>query len=213
VSGNLSRSSVLHRDRNLSSLTDSAGLGFALAPHTIQLKVYQNMGAISGNKVIEGTAGPLLSAGAPSHGTSEVQTLAITGTPTGGTFTLTFDGHTTAAIAYNAAASAVVSALEALNNIGTGGVTATGGALPGTDVVITFAGNLTKLAVNLITATSSLTGGTDPAIAITETTPGVTATGRGTLKGGTVKDTTNGKHYTNTGTALAPTWTVTGTQS
>ena len=34
---------------------------------------------------------------------SEVQTVTITGTPTGGTFTLTFDGETTAAIAYNAA--------------------------------------------------------------------------------------------------------------
>ncbi len=36
----------------------------------------------------------------------------ITGAPTGGTFTLTFEGATTAAIAYNAAAAAVESALE-----------------------------------------------------------------------------------------------------
>jgi hypothetical protein len=42
-------------------------------------------------------------------GVNEVQTVTITGTPTGGTFTLTSTGATTAAIAYNAAASAVAS--------------------------------------------------------------------------------------------------------
>ena len=72
--------------------------------------------------------------------TSEVQTVTITGGPTGGTFTLTFDGETTAAIAYNAAASAVQSALEALSNVNSGDVTCAGGALPGTPVTVTFGG-------------------------------------------------------------------------
>jgi hypothetical protein len=51
--------------------------------------------------------------------TNEVQTFAIVGdaAPTGGTFTLTFDGETTAGIAYNASTAAVKSALEALSNI------------------------------------------------------------------------------------------------
>jgi hypothetical protein len=45
---------------------------------------------------------------------NEVQRITITGTPTGGTFTLTFQGNTTAPIAYNASAATVVAALEAL---------------------------------------------------------------------------------------------------
>ena len=46
---------------------------------------------------------------------NEVQ--KVSNTATGGTFTLTFNGQTTAAIAYDATASAVESALEALSNI------------------------------------------------------------------------------------------------
>ena len=55
--------------------------------------------------------------------------------------------------------------------------------------------------------------GTNPTLAIAETTPGVDATYRGAGKGQLVIDTTNAKLYMNTGTALAPTWTVVGTQS
>ena len=51
---------------------------------------------------------------------NETQSIVIANTPTGGTFTLTYDGQTTAGIAYDAAASAVDSALEALSNIGAG---------------------------------------------------------------------------------------------
>lgn len=104
--------------------------------------------------------------------TNEVQTITITGTPTGGTFTLSFRGETTGTIAYNATAAAVVSALEALYQIGPGGVTATGGAFPGTAVVVTFKGALGGQNVPLMTATASLTGGSSPAVGIAETTPG-----------------------------------------
>jgi hypothetical protein len=71
-------------------------------------------------------------------GTSEVQTITITGTPTGGTFTLTFAGATTSAIAYNASAATVQTALEALSTIGSGNVLCAGGALPGAAVTATF---------------------------------------------------------------------------
>jgi hypothetical protein len=53
-------------------------------------------------------------------------TVTIGGTPTGGTFTLTFGGQTTAGIAYNAATSAVQSALVALSSIGAGNAVVTG---------------------------------------------------------------------------------------
>lgn len=103
---------------------------------------------------------------------SEVQSLAITGTPTGGTFTLTFDGQTTSAIAYNASAATVQTALEALSTIGTGNVLCAGGALPGTAISITFRNALAYMNVPAITTTDSLTGGTSPASAITTSTAG-----------------------------------------
>jgi hypothetical protein len=112
---------------------------------------------------------------------SEAQTVTITGTPTGGTFTLTFDGETTAAIAFNAAASAVQTALEALSNVTPGDVVCTGGALPGTAVVVTFGGRLVGLNVPQMTAASgSLTGGTTPTVTVTTGTAGGGAASDGT---------------------------------
>ncbi|MFI6368709.1 hypothetical protein ACIBG0_39010 [Nocardia sp. NPDC050630] len=55
-------------------------------------------------------------------------TVTVPGGTTAGTFPLTFNGQTAAGIAYNAATSAVQSALEALSTIGTGNVTVTGTA-------------------------------------------------------------------------------------
>lgn len=105
---------------------------------------------------------------------SEVQTVTVTGVPTGGTFTLTFGTQTTAAIAYNATAAAVKTALEALSNVGVGDVTTTGGALPGTAVVVTFTGAFSGIDVPQLTATATLTGGTTPAVAVTTGTAGGT---------------------------------------
>lgn len=103
----------------------------------------------------------------------EVQTLTITGTPTGGTFTLSFQGQTTAAIAYNAAASAVQTALLALDNLNSGDVVASGGALPDTPVVLTFGGRYADAGQSLIVANGAgLTGGTSPTATVARTTPG-----------------------------------------
>lgn len=113
-------------------------------------------------------------------GTNAVQTLTITGTPTGGTFRLTFNGVETANIAYNAAAAAVQSALEAISSIGTGNVLCGGGALPGTPVTITFQGLLAAEPQPLMTVTTpAFTGGTAPAGSVATTTPGVRAVGAG----------------------------------
>jgi hypothetical protein len=119
------------------------------------------------------TSRPLQGAAVPLAGTDEVQTVTITGTPTGGTFTITFSGQTTAAIPYNASASAVQSALEALSNISSGDIVVAGGPLPGTPVTVTFSGGSYDGAdVPQMTATASFTGGTSPAVAVTTTTPG-----------------------------------------
>lgn len=107
----------------------------------------------------------------PATTGAETQTVTITGTPAGGTFTLTFSGQTTSAIAYNASAAVVATALEALSNIGTGNVTTSGGPLPGTPVTVTFTGELASTDVALMTANSaSLTGGTSPTVTPSTTT-------------------------------------------
>ena len=109
---------------------------------------------------------------------NEKQTITITGTPTGGDFTLEIvyaDGssETTAAIAYDATAADVKAALAALDNLAATDMTATGGALPGTPVVIEFIGAYANTVMNLLIANAAgLTGGTAPAIAITRTQTG-----------------------------------------
>jgi hypothetical protein len=108
-------------------------------------------------------------------GTNAVQTIATTGTPTGGTFTLTFEGRTTAPIAFNATAAVVQAALEALPNIGTGNVLGGGGPLP-TGVTLTFQNALAKRPIAPLTANSAgLTGGASPTATVAQTTPGVLA--------------------------------------
>lgn len=114
-----------------------------------------------------------VSAGISGSANNEVQTVTITGSPTGGTFTLTYSGQTTAGIAYNADAATVDAALEALSNIGAGDVTCTGGPLPGTAVIVEFTGALAATNVAEMTASGAgLTGGSSPAVAIATTTAG-----------------------------------------
>ena len=83
-----------------------------------------------------------------------VQVVTINGTPTGGTFTITVDGQTTAAIAYNAASSTVQSALRALTVPSASAITVSGSA--GGPYTITFSDTSAPLSVDQ----TSLTGGT-----------------------------------------------------
>lgn len=105
--------------------------------------------------------------------TNEIQTVTITGGPTGGTFTLTYDGAVTAAIAFNATAAAVQAALEGLPNIGRGDVLVTGAA--GGPYSVTFTGALAGTDVAAMVATGTLTGGVTPAVAVTVPTAGGSA--------------------------------------
>lgn len=107
--------------------------------------------------------------------TSEVQTVTMSGAPTGGTFCLAFLSYATSALAYNCTAAQVSTALQALAGIGPGNVTATGGPFPATPIVVTFAGAMAQLSQPLITVPSSLvalTGGTTPAVTTVRTTTG-----------------------------------------
>lgn len=92
-------------------------------------------------------------------GLNEQQTVTIGGTPTGGTFALTFDGQTTSALAYNASAATVEAALEALSTIGVGNVRVTGAA--GGPYTVEFMGVLGKQNNAALTVDITLlTGGT-----------------------------------------------------
>lgn len=126
----------------------------------------------SGTVLARYTSGAHINLYGPYAGqASEVQTATVTGVPTGGTFTLTLNGETTAGIAYNAAASAVQSALEALPSLSAGDVTVTGSA--GGPYTITFGGRLAGQNVAAITASGAgLTGGTTPGVTMATTTGG-----------------------------------------
>lgn len=107
-----------------------------------------------------------------ADGTSEVQSVTITGTPTGGSFTLSFDGATTAPIAYNAPSAFVQAALLALPSLRDGDVVVTGAA--GGPYTLTFGGDFSEDDVTALTASAvGLTGGTTPAVVIATPTPGV----------------------------------------
>jgi hypothetical protein len=100
-------------------------------------------------------------------GTSEVQQIAITGGPTSGSFTLSNGTDTTNPIAYNATTAQLVTALNAII---AGGVTAVGGPLPASPIVVTFK---KKVDVAMLVADSTLlVGGTGAAVEVTTVTEG-----------------------------------------
>ena len=92
--------------------------------------------------------------------------VTITGTPTGGDFTLAYGGDTTTDIAYNAAASAVETALEALDSITADSVTVTGNV--GGPYTITGLSDDADLTAD----GSGLTGGTTPDATVSESVDG-----------------------------------------
>jgi hypothetical protein len=110
---------------------------------------------------------------------SEVQSLAVTGAPTGGTIGLTFDMDplattaTLVTVPWNATAAQVQTVLEGVPGIGVGNVLCAGGPLPGSAVSITFRAKMAKHPYPLLdTRGTALTGGAAPAAAITRTTAG-----------------------------------------
>ena len=100
---------------------------------------------------------------------NQKQIVRLTGVPTGGTFTLTYSGQTTAGIAYNATAAAVQAALEALPNIANRDVTVVSDAAVGHPWTVYFGGALVSATTTPAELTASgvgLTGGTAPSVLI-----------------------------------------------
>jgi hypothetical protein len=94
---------------------------------------------------------------------SEAWLVTITGSPSGGNWTLTLNGETTGNIAFNAAASTVQAALEALTSVTAGDVTVSGDE----PYTITMGGSYSSTWFNTLTADgSSLTGGSTPDVTV-----------------------------------------------
>ena len=88
-------------------------------------------------------------------GIAEVQTLSKTAKATAGTFTLTYDGQTTGAIAYDATVSDIKDALELLPNVGLDDIGVSGKKLKDDgDTVFTFRNNAGDVSLILIDTTN-----------------------------------------------------------
>lgn len=154
-----------------------------------------------------------ITASTPSDGTNEVQTLTFSGTITGGTFVLKFNNNSTGPITWSSTNATLIAsiqgALNAVNSIGSGGtVVAVGTMTAGIGTAtVTFSGSkVAKLDVAQMTRVSSLTG-SGAALAVSTTTPGVTADGRNAPKGYLCVAQDTGHIYAQTGTAPNVTWT------
>lgn len=98
-------------------------------------------------------------------GVNEKVTVTLdAGAGAGDTFTLTFGAQTTAAIAYNATAAEVESAIELLSTVGQGNVQVTGSAIG--PYTLEFVGALAKTNVGAVTA--GATGMSAPTIAVAQ---------------------------------------------
>ena len=106
-----------------------------------------------------------------NEGTAAVdEEQTISSTATGGTFTMSFGGQTTAALNFDANFAQIDAALEALSTIGAGNVTCAGGPLGTAGVTVTFAGTLAGQDAAMITVdNTNMTGGT---ASVAETTTG-----------------------------------------
>jgi hypothetical protein len=149
--------------RLVSSLVSSLTIGFpaisvpGASPWTLSADI------VAFNREISA----LTTAGA---GTDEVQTITIDAT--GGTWIATFNGESTAPLAFDITGANLQVALRALTTINGANVTVTGDG----PYVVTFIASLAATNVSLITTNAAgLTGGAGTAVVV-ETTPGVGAT-------------------------------------
>jgi hypothetical protein len=98
---------------------------------------------------------------------NQVTTVALTGTPESGTFTLDVNGAVTAAISVDATAADVAAAIEAALNVAAGTVIATGGPFPANPVTVEFNGTLAQSGVSVAVDDNDLDDG---APTVTDTT-------------------------------------------
>ncbi|MGK2947602.1 MAG: ABC transporter substrate-binding protein, partial [Acidimicrobiales bacterium] len=105
--------------------------------------------------------------GAPVTATASSFTVAVTGDPTGGTYTLEVavdDGgaEATEPVAHDADAAALQTAIEGVSTVGPANATVDGDG----PFTVTFAGELATTAVDLAVGELALTGGNDPNVTV-----------------------------------------------
>ena len=106
---------------------------------------------------------------AGATGTNEELTLTIAGSPSQGSIVLSQSGNATVPILYNELTVGVVSKISAMPHIGAGNLSGTGGALPGTPVVLTYINALSQTNIPTMTIDDNALK-----VAVVMTTPGVT---------------------------------------
>lgn len=121
-----------------------------------------------------GTAAPTpseLAALNPETFGAQVQTITVTGTPDGGSFTVQNEvTDTPATVAYNATADQLQTAVESLESVGAGNTHVDGTSLA-TGLAVSFIGELQGETLDLLTVDdANLTGGTTPAATASVTT-------------------------------------------
>lgn len=167
-------------DVELLELVDNALTGGTAPSVTIAQSV---RGRAPGDQLTSTASGNFASAGIDANDYSvtiesanaidEVQTLTISGTPTGGTFTVSFQDAETTDLAFDASAATIQTALQLLITVGEGNVRVTGSG----PFTITFQGDLAGSGYELMIGDGALlTGGTAPAATVTRATEGHTTT-------------------------------------
>jgi hypothetical protein len=140
---------------------------------------------------------------------NEIQTVTFSPAPAAGTFTLTFCGQTTAPLDFNAAASEIQAALEALGSIGTGNTLVAGTADSG-EITLTFQGALAN--ANVLQATCDASGLSGPGTISqpTEATAGMAAVDGGSVS---IAESVGGVGDDPGSDATAEAWLITGPSS
>jgi hypothetical protein len=105
-------------------------------------------------------------------GANEVKTITRNN-GVGGTFTLSFNGATTAGIAYNASSTTVRSALQSLSTIGADNVSVTGG---GSSWTVTFVGQLAATNVPSMNVNYANVWGSNVSMNVSTTSQGIPGT-------------------------------------
>jgi hypothetical protein len=105
----------------------------------------------------------------------DLQTVSVSGSPTGGTFTLTGGplGSNTVTLPWNATPSQAQVAINAALSPSAAFCVCMGTQLPGGSILVIWAGSLSDQPEGVMTPTSALTGGTSPTASVAHTVVGV----------------------------------------